>query len=539
MRGAVLLLVACLLASACLETPPPVPSPDPADPNGEITTVAAGEPDTIDPQKESFPSEIAHTMMVFEPLLTFDPKTLQPIPAAARALPVVSDDGLTVTFTLRDGLLYSDGAPVTGADFVDGWKRLCDPNVSGDYAFVGYVITGCGEWNQMDPKRATLEALTAARRAVGVAAPDQMHVLFTLTRPAPYFLAIAALWVGVPVRSFDVATGGATWTEPATFIGNGPFKLTQWKHNERLVFERNERYRAPAKIKRWTKMLVPDQAVAAAAFRNGELDVAPAGREADAIAAPGPCTFYVGFNTQRAPFDDIAVRTAFARSLDRNAFVRDVLDLPGIPAMSLLPPGVPGSDPADRTQSFDPVAARALLAVSRYAREMPAVRFTYAARTSNQQAARVRWAISQWKDNLSVVVTEDPISPGFSGPLVRTPQQVPQLFLLGWCSDYPDPQDWLSTIFHRGSTVTHVGYASVEFDSLTERADVEPDPAKRIDLYKEAQRVLTRDAPVAFLYSSEVRYLVSPRLRGYALTASDWEFGQFTLAAMYVAKPGF
>jgi oligopeptide transport system substrate-binding protein len=537
-RGPALLLVACLLASACQEAVVPVPSPDPADPDGEITTVLANEPDTIDPQKESFASEIAQTLMVFEPLLTFDPKTLQPIPAAARALPVVSDDGLTVTFTLRNGLLYSDGAPVTGADFVDGWKRLCDPNVSGDYAFVGYVITGCERWNVMDPKRASVDDLGTARMGVGVAAPDATHVVFMLTRPAPYFLAIAALWVGVPVRSFDVATGGQKWTEPATFIGNGPFKLTEWKHNQRLVFERNDRYRAPAKIKRWTKVMIPEPAVATAAFRAGELDVAPAGREAGAIVAPGSCTFYLGFNTQKAPFDDVAVRTAFARSLDRDAFIRDVLDLPAAPAMSLLPPGVPGSDPADRTQSFDPVAARALLAASRYAAALPAIRFTYVARPPSQQAPRVKWAIAQWTEHLGVAVAEDAISP-VGIQLVKRLDQLPQLFVLGWCSDYPDPQDWLSTIFHGGSTVTRVGYASAEFDSLVDRADVERDPAKRLDLYKQAQRVLTRDAPVAFLYSTELRYLVSPRLRGYALTASDWEFGQFTQATMYVAKPGF
>jgi oligopeptide transport system substrate-binding protein len=534
----VLVLVACLLASACQETVVPVPSPDPADPNGEITTVAAGEPDTIDPQKEAFASEIGHTMMVFEPLLTFDPKSLQPIPAAARALPAVSDDGLTVTFTLRDDLVYSDGAPLTASDFATGWKRLCDPNVSGDYAFVGYDIAGCERWNVMDPKRASLDDLRVARDAVGVAAPDARHVVFTLTRPAPYFLAIAALWVGVPVRASDVAEGGDHWTEPATFVGNGPFKLTEWKHNERLVFDRNDRYRAPAKIKRWTKVMIPEPAVATAAFRNGELDVAPGGRQPDAIVAPGSCTFYIGFNTQKAPFDDVAVRTAFTRSLDRDAFVRGVLDPPAAPAMSLLPPGVPGSDPADRTQSFDPVAARALLAGSRYAVGLPPIRFTYAASRSNQQAARIAWAIAQWKDNLGVVVAQDEASP-FGIQLVKRLDQLPQLFSLGWCSDYPDPHDWLSAIFHSSSAVTRLGYASVEFDSLVERADVERDTGKRLELYKQAQRVLTRDAPVAFLYSTEVRYLVSPRLRGYALTASDWEFGQFTLATMYVAKPGF
>ncbi|MDQ6857458.1 MAG: peptide ABC transporter substrate-binding protein [Chloroflexota bacterium] len=538
MRGPVLLLVACLLASACLETTPPVPSPDPADPNGEITTVAAGEPDTIDPQKESFASEIAHTMMVFEPLLSFDPRTLQPIPAAARALPAVSEDGLTVTFALRDGQVYSDGAPVTASDFVYGWKRLCDPNVSGDFAFAGYVIAGCERWNEMDPKRASLDDLGAARNGVGVAAPDATHVVFTLARPAPYFLAVAALWIGVPVRASDLTTGGDHWTEPATFTGNGPFKLTEWKHNERLVFERNDRYRAPAKIKRWTKVIIPDQAVAAAAFRNRELDVAPADKGAEAsVRRSAGLSMYLGFNVVRPPFDDAAVRMAFARSLDRDALVRDVIPSPAVPSLTFIAPGLPGANPSDTTQAFDPAAARALLAASRYATAIPVIRFTY--QPSAERTPVVRWVIAQWRSNLGVDVLEDPILPWCCSQLIRTPQMRPQLLYLGWSVEYPDPQDWLSTVFRSTSTITRTSYSSAEFDALVDRADVERDAAKRLDLYMEAQRVLTRDAPVAFLYSTEVRYLVSHRLRGYALTASDWEFGQFTLAAMYVAKPGF
>ncbi|HEY8757544.1 MAG TPA: peptide ABC transporter substrate-binding protein [Candidatus Limnocylindria bacterium] len=532
-----LALSACLLVCACAPevTPPP---PDPVDPNGEITTAVAAEPDTIDPQKESFPSEIAQTLMVFEPLLTFDPKTLQPIPAAARALPLVSDDALTVTFTLRGGLTYSDGAPVTAADFVYGWTRLCDPNVAGDYAFVGYVIAGCEHWNNLDPKRASSSELDAARRAVGIAAPDTTHVVFTLTRPAPYFLAIAALWVGVPTRATDLVTGGDTWTEPSTFIGNGPFKLTEWRHNERLVFERSDRYRAPAKLRRWTKQIVAEPAVATLAYRNGELDVAPGGKNPDAVAAPGSCAYYIGFNTRRAPFDDPAVRLGFARSLDRDALLRDIADVPGAPALSLIPPGLPGSDGSDRTQSFDPPAARALVAASRYATSMPRIQFTYADRSASPQASYAKWAIAQWAAGLGIAVSPDPRSP-FGGPIIRTIDATPQLFVLGWCSDYPDPQGWLSTIFHTGSTVTHTGYTSLEFDSLVDRADVERDPSNRLDLYRQAQRVLTKDAPAAFLYSTEQRWLVSPRLRGYALTASDWEFGQFTIATMYVGKPGF
>lgn len=531
-----LILAACLLVSACEPLAAPVPAPDPADRNGEITTVAA-EPDTIDPQKESFPNEIAQTMMVYEPLLTFDPKTLRPVPAAARALPAVSDDGLTVTFTLRDGLRYSDDRPVVAADFVYGWTRLCDPNVSGDYAFVGYVITGCERWNNMDPRRASLDDLAAAKAAIGVSAPDPLNVVFVLTRPAPYFLAIAALWVGVPTRASDVAAGDR-WAEPSTFIGNGPFTLTAWKHNERLVFERNEHYRAPAKLKRWTKLMIAERAVSDTAFRNGELDVAPAGRDAAAaVSSPTACSFYFGFNVAAAPFDDPAVRLAFARALDREGFVRGILDGPGRAWSSLIAPGLPGADADDATQSFDPAQAKALLASSRYPSALPPIRFRYNARGAT--IARVKWAIAQWQTNLGVTVIEDPIVPGQTGPLIRRQEQIPQLMVLGWCSDYPDPQNWLTTIFRSNSTVTHTGYRSIEFDSLVDRADVERDPAKRLDLYREAQRVLTRDAPAAFLYTTEQRWLVSPRLRGYILTPSDWEFGQLTIATMYVAKPGF
>src|SRR5207253_1485106 len=141
-----------------------------------------------------------------------------------------------------------------------------------------------------------------------VHAVGDRRIVFTLTKPAPYFLAIAAIWVGVPVRATDVAAG-PTWTEPATYIGNGPFKLVQWTHGERMVFERNERYRTAAKLKRWTKMMIPDHGLASAAFANDELDVISAakGERATASVSTG-FSFYLGFNLARPPFDDRDVR---------------------------------------------------------------------------------------------------------------------------------------------------------------------------------------------------------------------------------------
>src|SRR5438552_11253512 len=157
------------------------------------------EPDTIDPQKESFVEEIGVTMKVFEALMTFDPKTGKPIPTAAKDQPKVSTDGKQYTYTLRDGLKYSDGSPVTPSDFKYGWERLCDPATAGEYAFTGYIVVGCEAWNSMDPKKDDKAKLAAAKttflNSIKVSGSD---ISFTLTDPAPYFNATASICAGPP-----------------------------------------------------------------------------------------------------------------------------------------------------------------------------------------------------------------------------------------------------------------------------------------------------------------------------------------------------
>src|SRR6195256_5736205 len=159
----VMLVAVSMIVTACQGTTSPNTASNASaiDPNGELNTNTGGEPDTIDPQKESFVNEVAQTMMVFEALMAFDPKTLKPVPGAAKDQPKVSSDGLSYTYTLRDGLKYSDGSALTAKDFAFGFTRLCDPNVAGEYAFTGYVIVGCEDWNGMDPKKATPAELAA------------------------------------------------------------------------------------------------------------------------------------------------------------------------------------------------------------------------------------------------------------------------------------------------------------------------------------------------------------------------------------------
>jgi oligopeptide transport system substrate-binding protein len=543
----VMLITVSMIVTACQGTSSPnTASNVAADPNGELNTNTGGEPDTIDPQKESFVNEVAQTMMVFEALMAFDPKTLKPIPGAAKDQPKVSADGLSYTYTLRDGLKYSDGSAVAAKDYAFGFTRLCDPNVAGDYAFTGYVIVGCEDYNNMDPKKATPAELAAAKAKLGITASGS-DITFKLTEQAPYFNAIAALWVGVPSRESDVTKGGDKWTEPATFIGNGPFKLTEWKHNEKMVYERNDNYRKPAKLKKWTKVMINEGAVAFAAYRNNELDAvgvaaedlrtvdADADLKAQLRDVPGSCTFYYGFNTQKVPFTDAKVRLAFAKAFDRAAFINDVQKI-GVPAESFMPPGLPGYDASDHTQKFDAAAAKASLAASSFAGkpELSGIKFTYSSSARNK--TRIEWAQQQWKTNLGIDVTPDPVDRTTYTQLVKKPETTPALFLLGWCADYPDQQDWLTTVFVSNSTVTHVGWKNTQYDTLVRAADKEPDSKKRDDGYIAAQKILTAEAPVAFLYFSSTKYLLKPYVKGVTDTALDFEIGIMDITSISVTK---
>src|SRR5438445_132497 len=356
------------------------------------------------------------------------------IVAAATPVLVVS------IYTLLDGLKYSDGSAVTAKDYAFGFTRLCDPNVAGDYAFTGYVIVGCEAYNNLDPKKATPAELAAAKAKLGITASGN-DITFKLTEQAPYFNSIAALWVGVPSRESDVTKGGDKWTEPSTFIGNGPFKLTEWKHNEKMVYERNDNYRKPAQLKKWTKVMINEGAVAFAAYRNNELDAVGVAAEdlrtvdsdpdlkAQVRDVPGSCTFYYGFNTQKAPFTDPKVRLAFSKSFDRAAFINDVQKI-GAPAESFMPPGLPGYDKDDHTQKFDVTAAKAALASSTFVGkpELTGIKFTYSSSARNK--TRIEWAQQQWKTNLGIDVTPDPVDRTTYTQLVKKPETTPALFLL-------------------------------------------------------------------------------------------------------------
>ena len=502
---------------------PPTSTPRPGE---KVLRMNLGsEPSTVDPQKMSFVGEIGFGAMNFEALLELNEK-LQPVPAAAEKMDV-SADGLKYTLTLRDGLKYSDGTPLTAHNFEYAFRRLFDPNLQGrDYASVAYDIAGSQALSEMATPTDTVK-LKQLQDALGVKALDDKHIQFTLGSPVAYFPYILAIWVGWPTREDMVKAGGDSWTEPKTYIGNGPYVLTEWNHGNGVVWEANANYRkGKPKIDRIEMREITESAVSFQAYKNGELDFSGVAaedlktvksdptlsREFSQIA--GSCNFYLGFNTQKAPFNNVKVRQAFAQAFDRQDYVDVVLKGLGQPALSFIPPGRPGYEPDVKQADFNADGAKKSLADAGFpnGQNLPPIKLTYSSTARNK--VRMEWIQAQMKTNMGIDAQLDPVEPKSYTELTKKAETLPQLFFLGWCQDYPDPQDWLSLVFRSDSTVTHIGWKNAQFDQLTKQADIEKDATKRLALYKQAQQILADDAPVVFLYWDVTPTLIKPYITG-------------------------
>lgn len=520
---------------------------------GALHLNLGNEPDTIDPGRASFVGEIEIIMRVFSNLYTFDSKA-QLIEDQADGKPQISADGKTITVKLKKGLVWSDGKPLTAKDFVYGVKRQLNPVLAGEYAFTLYALEGAEKYNEADPKKTSPADLQKLRDAVGVSAPDDQTIVFKLADPAPWFLSVLATWNGLPVREDIITAGGKSednqdWIKPGTYIGNGPYIMTKHEPNVQFVFEANPKYvRGEPPVKTVQHYMIKDNTVAFAAYKAGDLDVTAVGPlikpavDADPTLksqfqiGPGSCTFYLGFNTKRAPFDKVKVRQAFAAAFDRKTFAEQVMKGLALPADQFLPPGFPGHYDEGPTQKFDPEAAKKLLADAGYSNGngLPAITATFSNTDTNKLIMGAAQAM--YKQYLNVNINLDPVEPKAFTALVKKQETTPQMFRLGWCQDYPDPQDWYSTVFQSSSTVSHTGWKNDQFDQLTKQADIEVDPKKRDQLYQQASGILNTEAPVVFTHYNTNALLIKPRVQGYKLDPFEYFFGQHSLYEMKLSS---
>jgi oligopeptide transport system substrate-binding protein len=505
----------------------------------EITINALqGEPDNLDPNRSNFATEAAVVRQVFEPLLVFD-KDLKPSPGAASSYDV-SPDGKTYTFHLRQGAKWSDGQPVTAKDFEYSFKRILDPATAADYAsfFTDVGIVGASDFN----------AGKGSADAVGVRAKDDNTLEIQLEGPSGYFPNLAALWVVAPVRK-DMVEKGAGWAQdPSTYIGNGPFKMSEWVHQDHITLVPNPNYvgQKPT-LTKVTLLMVTSAAADYAAYRNNERDwtLVPDADVASVRADPQLSkeaheyteltTFWLVMNNGKAPFNNPLVRKAFARAIDREAMIRDIAAGVGKPAISFIPPGMPGFQ-ADLGKDivFDAAAAKDLLKQAGFAdpTQFPQVNFRFATTSANQ--SRAEFIQAQLKQNLGLNIQLDSMESKAYQAAYKAKDY--DLAWTGWGADYPDPQNWMAPLFGCNASNNKYNYCNPQFDAAANKGDTGTDQNQRLQAYAQAQGILMTDLPTAPLFYRGRMVLVKPWVQNLVITAKDDYPGVLFLNQVSVGK---
>jgi len=490
---------------------------------GSVFRLAQQEPpDPFDPATLSDNRSIELAQNVFDGPTQINEKNLSVGPGLATF--AVSRNGKVYTFTLRRGITFQNGRRVTAQDMVYTLNRALNPKVKSQYAFFLSPIKGADE-----------VAKGKAKRVSGVRALDARRLRITLSQPTPYFPALASMWRYWVVDRVSVERFGKKAFAPPNVNATGPFRLTKQVPDNSYTFEANPRYfGTKPKVSRVEVTIVPDASAQLARYRAGEFDVI---QNLDAATylqvqrdsqlrrqlhtKPILRTVWINMSNDKAPFNNIRVRRAFNRAIDKNALVRVALRGLGAPAHTFLPPGMPGSVAATRKPTpFSPADARQLLAQAGFPNGdgFPNVTMHFSARSDFQAVAE--FVQSELKKNLNVNITLRPRPATVFNSELGDPAKRPPMSLYSFGLDYPDPQEQHEYLGVSGPTgfANYAAYKNPRFDRLIARANRTTNFKTRMSLHRQAENTYLNDAPVVPLYNTIATWLAKPEVRGFTVT---------------------
>jgi oligopeptide transport system substrate-binding protein len=421
-----------------------------------------------------------------------------------------SKDSKVWAFTLREGVTWSDGVPLTAQHFFDGWRRLLAKETASEYAYQLFAIRNARAFNEGKAKW----------EDVGVRASGPNEITVELEKPVAYFPHIMTHHSTYPIRLDVIEKHGDKWTEPPNLVGLGPFVLRGWQHDKMIVLERNEKYWGEkAKLKHIAAYMIQEQATAINLFESGKLDAVhglPAIelrrlREKPEYKRFATLTLmYYGFNVTKKPMDNVHLRRAVAHAIDRQEIVR-ILDGGEIPLSSFVPSGMFGYEPEIGLR-FDVEKAKESLKKAGFpAGAMPKIELKINTNENHQRVAENVQA--QLKRNLGLDVEIK--NEEWKVYLSSLKADAPHIFRMGWLADYPDPDTFLK-ILTSFSDNNRTNWKNKRYDELVLKGATVSQPEERRKIYAEAQKLMLEDeVPVVPLYNSVAHILVSGRVEGY------------------------
>jgi oligopeptide transport system substrate-binding protein len=306
---------------------------------------------------------------------------------------------------------------------------------------------------------------------------------------------------------------------------SGPFKLREFDPNQAIVFERNPGYHTPAGVSYAAYLFAPFD-LGSLLYEAGEIDLGFVDAQTfDRVRDPADplsgqwqtttslCTLMLRLDVARPPLDDPQVRQALALALDRAALRTTLAGPEAVLAETVLPPGLPGFAADLPRQTFNLDQAKAALAASNYAADMPPI--VLADPGGPLQPSAIGAAVAaMWRDHLGLTVNLEVLT---SSAKPAPGESHGHVMVYNWCADYPDPENFLEVLFHSGSTFNIAAYANPQVDAWLDEARAHPDPALRFALYRQVEtQLLTDVAVIPWLHPTYER-LVKPYVQGYVL----------------------
>jgi oligopeptide transport system substrate-binding protein len=479
----------------------------------DVLNLYGAGPATLDPAISADTVSHSYVMQVFSGLLRLD-EELEVVPDIAEKWQE-SQDGRTYTFYLRQGVKFYDGREVLAEDFKYSWERACNPE-TGSRTAATYLGDIVGVQN-------VLEGETTQISGVKVLSDYVLEV--TIDAPKAYFPCKLTYPTTFVVDSDNVQSGQDWWRQPG---GTGPFVLEEWISGDVLVLKRNEHYYAElAKVERVVFHLLAGMPMVM--YERDEIDVTSVYQNyidmvedtassfnSERELTPELSFYYVGFNNEKAPFDDVNIRRAFCHAVDKERIISLILRGMVTEAEGILPPGMPGYNAGLEGLDFDLQKAEELIAASKYGdpANFPPITITVPG-YGNNISEYLGAIIEDWRKNLGVEVSVRQLeSDNF---MYHLKEERDEVFMLGWVADYPDPYNFLDDLFHSGSENNSFSYNNPEVDELLAAAAIEQDAALRLSMYQQIEQQIVDEAP-CLPFSFGMNYiLVKPYVKDYVI----------------------
>lgn len=501
----------------------------------ELVRNNGSEPSSLDPHKVESDVENNIISDLFEGLVSVSPAgEIQPRLAEKWE----NKDNTIWTFHLRPGVTWSDGTAITAQDIVWSWQRLVSPITASPYAsYVGnmHIVNG-----------AEIAEGKKAPETLGVKALDDATLEVTLTQPNAAFLAMLAHPALVPLDKVLISRYGEKWTKPEHMVTSGPYKLSQWVVNERIVAERNPRYwdNAHTVINKVTYLPISSETADINRYKAGEIDIVytvPINQFAqlkktmgDQLnVSPQLATYYYQFNTTRPPFNDPRVRRALNMTLDKDIIAEKVMGQGQRPAWLISQPDIGGvklQNPEYASWLRDKRIAEAkkLLSEAGYNEAHPLV-FNLLYNTSESHQRIAIAASSMWKKNLGVEAKLQ--NQEWKTMLDAMHTHNFDVVRYAWIADYDDAATFLNN-FRTGDSENTSQYSNPAYDEALHNAAKASDTTARGKFYQQAEDLLGQDVPAIPVYHYVRTHLVKPWVGGF----TPDKLGYYYSKDMYIKK---